>query len=476
MEHKQYADIINPLDPEKESLHNEQIERTVLATLMNSNQALVDTNDILTSECFYDRQNREIFEAIRSVYNNGQFPDMMLVSDELAKRGSSITAIQVTELCFSSTLAFDIQPHALILRDYSLRMRLWHTAYRILCQSTDKSIPLTAIHQYAKGDIDNLFNVVDSDMSTLETSYKRLQERMLINMNMQEGAIFGTRTGFEEIDNKGGLCGGDLIIIGAETSQGKTSFATALSVSAIENGDAVAFYSMEMTSTQLTARIASMRSGISSSRILSQRMTIEEILLIDRCMEGFNTCNMFFDEKSTSSLDSVVMSIRLMKMRHNINGAVVDYLQLVNTNEKGLNIEQATAKCARDLKNLAKELDIWIIAISQLSRNPQNPVPSMSRLRNSGQIEEAADIIALIYRPRELGAKYPEPFSDIPTENTALVMIEKGRNIGTGQFVCGFKPENTLFYPLSQLQIADLKRRQYLPGRSSASIDEEFPF
>lgn len=472
----QTPDMVNPLDPESGPIHNAEIERTVLSTLMTSSQALCETNDILTSECFYDSENREIFEAIHSLYNQGTFPDMMLVSNELSKRGSSITSFKVTEMCLTSTRVLDIHPHALILKDYSLRRKLWETGYNLMCQAANEFYPLPGIHKDAKEQIDALYESDSTELVTLQSSYKELQEHMLLNRSLPDGATFGTPTGFAEIDRNGGLCGSDLIVVGAETSQGKTAFSTALAVSAIEHGDGVAFYSLEMTAMQLAARIAAMKSGISSSRIMYQKLNIDEIYHIDHCMENFDASKMYFDERSTSSLDSILMSIRAMKMKYDIKGAVVDYLQLVNTKELGMNREQATAKCARDLKNIAKELGIWIIAISQLSRNAQSPVPSMARLRDSGQIEEAADNIFLIYRPRD-SKNYPEPFTDVPADGTAMVIIGKGRHVGTGQFICGFKPENTLFYPLDDNSLINIKNMAIpLQNESKSLYDEDLPF
>ena len=197
-----------------------------------------------------------------------------------------------------------------------------------------------------------------------------------------------------------------------------------------------------------------MKTGISSKDILFSKLSIEDIYRIDEAMSNIDTTKMYFDESSTMTLDSILMSIRSLKYKYGIKGAVVDYLQLINTKQSGLNKEQATAECARSLKNLAKELDIWIIALSQLSRNSQSPIPTMARLRDSGQIEEAADNIYLIHRTDK---SYPEPFKDVPVDGTAMVTIGKGRHIGTCEFICGFKAENTLFYPLSPIDIDRLK-------------------
>ena len=462
---------VNPQMP----LHDYEVERLVLATLMISKYGLEDIGDLLNEECFFDPKNREIFSAIKSLVEEGTYPDMMLVGNKLSTTGSSISSLDIVTLCANAQQIIDIQPYILILKQYAQRRMLWEIGMNLMSQSVDLGVDINKLQNESKERLENLYGDGVERLETLQSSYKRLQEQMLVNMNMQEGTIRGTRTGFSQIDEKGGLCEGDLVIVGAETSQGKTSFATALSLSAIENGDGVAFYSLEMTSLQLTARIASMRSGISSSKILNHRMTIEEIYAVDRAMENFDTSLMFFDERSTSSLNSVILSIRMMVAKHGIKGAVVDYLQLINSKDEKLNVEQMTAKCARDLKNLAKELGIWIIAISQLSRNPQNPVPSMSRLRNSGQIEEASDIVLLLYRPRD-NAKYPQPFTDIQTEGTAYVNVAKGRNIGTGEFICGFKPDNTLFYPLTDYEITQLRYDHPMSNAIPQGENEEFPF
>lgn len=438
-------------------IHNTEMECSVLSAIMSQTQSFDEVKDILIEDCFFDESNRDIYNAIVTITSEGRIPDLLSVSSTLAKQGSKVGSRTLTAMCFSNPANTDTYTHCQILKDYALRRKLWRIGYNLMLQSNAESYPVNTIHNEAKEAIDNLYDTERKSLTNLDDTYTELQKHIIENMDMPDGSIRGTRTGFEEIDSKGGFCGGDLVVIGAETSQGKTSFATAVAVNAITSGDSVAFYSMEMTSMQLAARIASMQSGISSSRILNDRLSPEELYRIDDAMRKVDKSRMFFDESSTSSLDTLLMSIRSMKAKHDIKGAVVDYLQLIDNKDKNTTVEQATAVSARKMKNLAKELDIWVIAISQLSRNPQNPVPNKSRLRNSGQIEEAADTIILIYRPEGTKHTYPEPFEGIPITGTAMVMIEKGRNIGTGRFVCGFNGENTLFYPLDAAKINSLK-------------------
>lgn len=457
-------------------IHDVELERTMIVSLMVSGLNMPQVIDILTPDCFYDLKMQEIFCSILEVYNQGKMPDMILVGNNLAGKQSTITKTDIVELCCNTQALFDLREHALLLKEFALRRQLWEIGYKLMTKSSNQAENLEHLHLDAKENIDSLFEDSTSDLLTMNDTYKALQEEILLRKDLPPGAITGTKTGFDFIDKNGGLSSSDLIVVGAETSQGKTSFATALSLSAIENGKKVAFYSMEMTPRQLTARVASMKTGINPARIMNQPLTLDEVFRIDKAMESFQTENMFFDGKSTSSLEHILMSIRNMKMRHNIDGAVVDYIQMIGLGSKDSNAEQRAAECARKLKNIAKELDIWIIAISQFSRDNKNPLPAISRLRDSGQIEQAADNIYLIHRPQK-GLKYPEPYDSIPTEGTAMVMVAKGRHVGTGEFICGFKPENTLFYPLNQEEIENLIRDHSLVvSYSNKGIDEDEPF
>jgi replicative DNA helicase len=140
-----------------------------------------------------------------------------------------------------------------------------------------------------------------------------------------------------------------------------------------------------------------------------------------------------------------------MKLRYDIKGIVVDYLQILNVNQSNkMSPEQAMAQAARRLKNLAKELDIWVVALSQLNRDKDNPVPTVNRLRDSGQIVEAADVVILVYRPEvSERTQYPQPYADYSVKDTALIKVAKGRNTGPYSFICRFDAEKTLFvdYP-----------------------------
>lgn len=457
------------------TIHNEDLERQVLASLINSYQDISEVNGILSPECFHNLDLRNVFNSVMAIYNRGDKPDMFLLQNELSKINSSFGIKEIVSLCAETQPLLDVVPHASLLQDFMYRRKLWQIGQTLIAKCTSQQEPLELIHNEVRNGIDTLLDGESKSIVTLESTYKKLQEQMLINLSRQEGDIFGTPTGFPEIDKDGGLCGTDLVIVGAESSQGKTAFATAMTISAIQHGDGVAFYSLEMSALQLSARIASMRSGIPAKKILRKQMSYEEIAIVDHAMENIDMSKLYLDETSTSSLGSVITSIRRLWMKYGIKGAIIDYIQLVNVNDKSLNKEQEIGKIARDLKNLAKELDIWIIAISQLNRNPQSPIPTKNRLRDSGQIEHAADLIFLIYRPKD-NLRFPDPYADAPTNGKAWVNIAKGRNVGESSFLCGFKAENTLFYPLEENQIPGSGTSFQFPEAPKNLLKDETPF
>lgn len=438
------------ITPDTTLIHNDILEQSMIYLLLSSYQAFVDTQDILNPDCFFNETYRNAFLGISAVARSGNTPDFMLVAEELKKLGIDMPVIDIVNLSIMPVQFMHLDNfrlYALLLLELSHRRALIQLGVKLSADASLEVNPVEDIHSDAKNALDAIFNDNTGSLLTLDDAYSDMQKHIAANIARQDGQISGSPTGFPELDRNGGLNPTDLIVIGAESSQGKTAFSTAIVLSAIEAGHGVAFYSMEMSPLQICSRIAAMKSGIPSSEILYQKLDAQKVFDMYSIMDALPKDNLFFDARSTSSLDSILLSIRRMKLKHNIKGAVIDYLQLVKTADRSLNREQATAQCARDLKNIAKELGIWVIAISQLSRNQQNPVPSMSRLRDSGQIEEAADNVILIYRPRD-ASRYPEPFADITTSGTAMITIAKGRNIGTSQFICGFDPSATRFYPI----------------------------
>jgi replicative DNA helicase len=257
-----------------------------------------------------------------------------------------------------------------------------------------------------------------------------------------DGLLTGIDTGFKDLNRiTNGLQGGDLIIVAAETSQGKTSFALNMAQKAGVEND-VYLISCEMQAKQITSRMLSYDSEISSNHIQTGKLGNDETERLYHFAESV-AANKLLINGNDNDIDKIIASIRVFHATKNIKMVVIDYLQLIATEDRGSK-EQQTAKITRRLKNLAKEIDIPIILLSQLSRDKQNPFPRLSRLRDSGQIEEAADIVIFIWRPEMYNIEYFD-FDNSPTAGRAEIIVAKGRNSGTGVFHTTFHKHLTKF-------------------------------
>jgi len=238
----------------------------------------------------------------------------------------------------------------------------------------------------------------------------------------------------------------DLTILAAETGQGKTSMAITITNNTTAFGNPVGFLSIEMPGVQLIIKITSQETGISSGSIYKTKLSDSDIGLIESRMKTLGDKLLYVDD-TIQSLDSVLGSIRYINHKYGVKLFFIDYIQLI-TVEK-LAQEERLGKIVRSLKNIAKELEISIIGLSQLKRETGNKInhkPSMERLRGSGQIEEAADNIIFIWRPEEYGIEYFDDDNYISTEGKALIDFAKGRNIGTTKFITKFWKETGTFY------------------------------
>ncbi len=435
------------------------IERSVIGTLLTRGD-YDEVRDVLTEECFYQARYREIFKVILRLLNRGDEVSILTVQPEL--NVSEISPADLAEIS-SYCILTNFRRYAEILRELMHRRRLYYLAQELYSKSIS-NVEIPIIIELLRKNIDDIQGEESTTAIDLRGGMQIIHDLITSNTN---GAMAeqGTMTGFDYLDKKGGLHPSDLIVIAGESSHGKTSLATSMALNAVMNGSRIAFYSMEMTATQIMARMTAIRSGVSANHILYNPLNAGELQKVDAAVGGIMNAegNVFVDDRSTSNIDTIISSIRTNKLRNNIEGAVVDYLQILNVNMRNTNKEQAMADVARRLKNLAKDLGIWIIALSQLNR--ADGESNINRLRDSGQIAEAADVVMLVYRPEKNGvARYNAPYEDISIKGTALIDVAKGRNIGVGKFICGFDAAVTHFYDLRELPKAkDEKKESKLP-------------
>lgn len=445
-------------------LHDTECEKIVLGTILTYRNAFDDWKDYLNVNAFYDFNNQEVYKACCRINERGEEISIVSVMPELMKAGIKADGIAfyVAGLPENASTSQSNQYPAR-LSDLEKRRRMWAIGQRLVRAGISEADDLCDVYKQANDDLGKLFMEESTNILSLNDAISQVYEQIRLNLSNQ-AVVTGTPTGFQRLDEKGGFHGSDLIIVGGESSNGKSSFAQAVVTRAVLEGSSVAFYSMEMTAMQLTARMLSMQSGVSSSSILYGRPNEFELASIDKAVGQLAGKMVLFDERSTSNIDTIINSIRMMKKQYGICGAVVDYLQILSVNSRMSNKEQQMGEAARRLKNLAKELDIWVMALSQLNRDKENPEPNINRMRDSGQIAEAADVVLLVYRPEKYGKRYSGDFSNVETKGTALIDVAKGRNIGTFKFICGFNAECTKFYPLDD----------GLP--TAAPIAEDVPF
>lgn len=431
---------------EKELVHDYTCEKVVLGYILAFPYAFDEWRDYLTVNSFYDFNHQEIYKACRKVNERGDEITITSVMPEINKARTTITLYEVSTLLdYAKSIPHDQYPRRLF--DLEKKRSFGPIAQRLWTAAVSEAGDPVDVQERAVDDLCDLYTESGNAVLSMKDAIGQVYEQMKANA-ANANVTTGTPTGFRRLDEKGGLQASDFIVVGGESSNGKTSFALSVVANATAAGASVAFYSMEMTAAQLTARLIAMRSGVPSSVILYGRPNEIELASVDKAIGELADRAVFFDERSTSNIDTIINSIRMMKKRKGISGAVVDYLQILSVNSRVLNKEQQLGEASRRLKNLAKELGIWIMALSQLNRDKDNPEPNVNRMRDSGQIAEAADVVILVYRPERYGKRYPGEFSAVKTEGTALIKVAKGRNIGTFNFVCGFDAACTRFYPL----------------------------
>lgn len=427
-------------------------EKVVIGTLLNNGREWAENADLLSPDLFTSYQCQTIYTLIKGVADRGEKADIISVTAEAAKtQVQGVTATDIIDI--SNHVAIGgLRQQVLRLVELNRRRELWRIGQQMIQAGIDESEPIENVQASAMQELGDLFASASTEIQSIAQVATNYTQN-IINANREGRRLQGAPTGFGMIDQRGGLQPSDLFVIAADSSQGKSSLALNMATNVARNGYPCAYYSMEMTADQLFARILATETGLPSNVLNTRPLTDEQLSRYKSACANVARLPLFFDERSTSSLDAILSSIRTMVYRNHIKVAVVDYLQILNVNMKNVNKEQAMADAARRCKNLAKGLNICIVLLSQLNRDKDNPQPTMARLRDSGQIAEAADVVLLIYRPEVYGSRYhyPDELSKVSTQGTAMLHVCKGRNVGTFRFVVGFNAALTKFYELQQL-------------------------
>lgn len=422
-------------------MYNTQAENEVISALMADDNIFPIVQDKLTEDLFTDPDCRRAYRVMVQIVADGKLMDATEFAVRLMVAGGNPSKFISTQYASYEMTKQRIDT----LIELRKKRNLFALCTKGLTMATDPTMDASDFQELLS-DLDTA--TADDDVNEVTASQAVKKLRHDIQERIEGRGEHGMSTGLHIFDSRWGWHTGDLIIMAGRTSQGKSTLAMTIARNMAVNGIPSAYYSLEMGAKQLTARMMARDCNLTSSRMLYDQLNDEELARFDRASAGYQELPIYFDDKSKTSFSRICTSIRSMVRNHGIRVAYIDYLQILANSSKSDNREQLLGDMARDLKRLAVELNICIVAVSQLSRSKDKPEPTLAELRGSGQIEEACDMAVLVYRPYVYGI---ERYKDGRlTLDTAQITIAKGRNIGLAQEVVSFNGELTYFADISE--------------------------
>ena len=426
--------------------HNDNAEKAVLGAMLYENKPVPEVSEILTAEDFYSRGHKHIFNSITRISDHGGAADLVTVSDDLRNAGlldKSGGVAYIAELTDSVISSANARQYAQIVKDKANERRIIETANKMreavysgqaeeAIAEAQKSI-FTLSMERSKHSIRTIREIAVKRVSLYEARHK-------------QGGIkkTGIPTKLESFDDiTGGLQDDDLIIVAGRPSMGKSSFAISITKAAVLNGTPALIVSLEMPAESITDRILADMTGKDLRQLTRGFILNNDWPRITNAVSIIGNAPLFIDDNAAITPAEIRAKARRLKAEHNLGLLIVDYIQLVRVPGKHETREQAVAEISRTLKAIARELSIPVIGLSQLnrqvdSRNEKRPL--LSDLRESGAIEQDADVIAFIYRD-EVYNKRP----DNPNRGIAEIEIAKHRNGPTGTFKIRFNPATQTF-------------------------------
>ena len=429
--------------------HSIEAEQAVLGGLMVSGEAWDEVADRVSPEDFYLQAHQHIFEAIFTLNDRGQPCDTLTVNEWLEKseRAEAAGGLDyLMGLVAGTPSAANILAYAEIVREHSVFRQLIDTSSNIAGMAFRPEG--RAAQEVLERAEQNIFAIAERGARNkggfipIEDSLKQAFQR-IDELYQSEEEVTGISTGWKDLDEiTSGLQKSDLIIVAARPAMGKTSFALNIAQhAALQGGQSVAMFSMEMPAVQLVTRMLSSLGMINQGRLRNGKLNDEDWPRLSSAMSMLRQAKVFIDETPGLSPTDLRARARRLKRKEGVGLIVVDYLQLMKIDGFKENRTNEISEISRSLKGLAKELDVPVIALSQLNRSLEqrpNKRPVMADLRESGAIEQDADIIIFIYRDSVYN-------KDDPDNNTAEIIIGKQRNGETGTVKLAFRGEFTRF-------------------------------
>ena len=438
---------------EKIPPHNEEAEKSILGASLLSKDALINIMDIVKPRDFYSEMHKEIFTAIRELYSRNEPVDTLTVSEELKKRNSLEMVggrAYIASLASGVPSTANAGQYAKIVAEKAVLRKLITASTDIIEEAYKETMDADMVLDYAERGIFEIAQAKQSkDVAALKDVLIKNIE-IIDEASRQEGNIIGVPTGFRDLDAKtSGLQRSDLVIVAARPAMGKTAFALHVAQQAAIKGRAsVLIFSMEMSKEQLGQRLLSMESRVEMQKLKTGDLNRKDWDDINIALDILSEANIFIDDTPGISIMEIKNKCRRIKAEHGLDLIVLDYLQLMSYEGKTDSRQQEISALSRHLKLLAREMDCPVIVLSQLSRAPEQRTdhrPQLSDLRESGAIEQDADIVLFLYRDDY----YEKENSEKP--GVCEVIIAKQRSGPTGTVELMWLEKYTRFADKSNL-------------------------
>ena len=414
-----------------------ELEEAVLGALMIDNESLSDTIDSLQPEYFYKPDNQKIFEAIINLFNNSKPVDILTVSEELKRMGDLDSVggmLYISQLTNNISSSSNTEFHARIIAEKFIKRSLISISNNIIGDAFNDTIDIFDLLNTAE---EKLFNVTEG---TLRKSYDKMSvliKGALDNIEVlrqKEDGLSGVPSGFTKLDRvTSGWQKSDLVIVAARPGMGKTAFALSMARNiAINHEKAIGLFSLEMSSEQLVSRLIASEAELSASKLRKGDLKDYEMVQLHEKIKQLSDAQIYIDDTPALTVFELRAKARRLVKNHNVEIIIIDYLQLMSAGGNAGNREQEISTISRSLKGIAKELKIPVIALSQVNRGVESRTgtgskrPMLSDLRESGAIEQDADIVTFIYRPEYY--KIYEWDNGDDSRSQAEIIIAKHRN------------------------------------------------
>jgi len=455
--------------------HSDEIERAVIGAMLLSNKNILKAIELIPPEAFYNPRNKLIYEAVLKLFEKNRSIDLIILTDYLSSHSQLEDAggsFYLAQIAASVSNSANFEEYAHILLEKYIKRSLIDASERIIEASMDESSD-------ALEEIDNaeakIFEIAERRLKKNFSTMKNLaSDAYSIIQMMRKNDIDSLQvvTGFNDLDHLlGGLHKSDLIILAARPSMGKTALALSIAKNAAyKQKNAVGFFSLEMTANQLVTRLISSESEVDQHKIIKGVISNEEDKKIVESLGLLSNLPIYIDDSPSLSVMELRAKARRLKIEKDIKIIIIDYLQLMNA-PKSETREREISYISRSLKQLAKELDIPVLALAQLNRSVESRTdkrPMLSDLRESGSIEQDADVVMFVHRPELYGINYFDKEKKYPTENMAEIIVGKQRNGPTGSVRLAFLKNYAKFAnPAFGMELDD-----FIPDEENSTFEE----